>query len=285
VKFPRGTTIHPINKHRKKEVLVSVWDFGPVPWQKARWYYANNNHPAKFTPSIIRAILQIYGKKPTLDPMCGVGTTNVEASLLGIKNWGMDYEQKYVNRAKANIKALGEKFPNKKLGKSTIIKGDARHLPFNKNKFGIIAFSPPYFNAISHRPRIKAKWYKSKRLMKTHQGYSAYKNNIGNSKDYQGYLKDMLQVYSECFRVLKPGRFCVVIVKDLRRKRLIVPLGCDTVKLLSKAGFGIFDIIINNMYFLSFWMLHHAIADQQKHIPTALKTHEYVIVAKKPENK
>lgn len=265
--------------------MVSVWDFGPIPWQKSRWYYANNNHPAKFRPSLIRAILQVYGKSSVLDPMCGVGTTNVEASLLGMRSQGVEYEQKYVKRAKANVNALRKRFPGKELGKTVIAKGDARHLPFSKNKFGAIAFSPPYFNAIGYRPRIKAKWYKSKRLMRTHQGYSADENNIGNSKEYQGYLKDMHKVYSECFRVLKAGRFCVVIVKDLRRKRLTVPLGCDTVKLLRDAGFGIFDIIINNMYFMSFWMLHHATADQQKHIPTALKTHEYVIVAKKPENK
>lgn len=285
MRFPEGVTNHPINKRRKKEILVSVWDFGPIPSQKERWYYANNDHPAKFRPLLIRAILQIYGESPVLDPMCGVATTNVEASLLGMKNWGIEYEQRYIDRAKTNIRALGKKLLNKKLGESTIIKGDARHLPFNKNKFGLIVFSPPYFNAIRHRSRIKGKWYKSKRLMKTHQGYSSDKNNIGNSTNYQEYLKDMLQVYSECFRVLKPGRFCVVIVKDLRRKRLTVPLGCDNVKLLSNAGFGIFDIIINNMYFLNFWMLHHAINNQKRRIPTTLRVHEYVIVAKKPEDK
>lgn len=283
--FPKGTANHPINKRREKKILVSIWDFGAIPWQKERWYYTKNDHPAKFRPPLVRAILQIYGKNPILDPMCGSGTTNVEASLLGMKSWGIEYEQKYVDQAKANVKALKDKFPHKELGESIIAKGDARCLPFSKDKFGVIVFSPPYFNAIKHHPHIKKKWYKTKRLMRIHQGYSADKNNIGNSRNYQEYLKDMLKVYSECVRVLKPGRFCVVIVKDLRRKRLTLPLGFDTVRLLRNAGFGIFDIIINHMYFLNFWMLHHAIKDQERRIPTTLRVHEYVIIAKKPDDK
>lgn len=38
----------------------------------------------------------------------------------------------------------------------------------------------------------------------------------------------------------------VVVVKDIRRKGLTIPLGADTIKLCQLAGFEVFDIIINN---------------------------------------
>ncbi len=49
---------------------------------KRRSYYPCNDQPAKMRPSLARAILQIYGESPVLDPMAGVGITLVEAMLL-----------------------------------------------------------------------------------------------------------------------------------------------------------------------------------------------------------
>jgi hypothetical protein len=89
-------------------------------------------------------------------------------------------------------------------------------------------------------------------------------------------------VYSECFRVLKQNKFMVVVVKDIRRKGLTIPLGADTIKLCQLAGFEVFDIIVNKMYFPSFWQLAHAQKTQAKGIPMTLRTHEYVLVFRKP---
>ena len=73
----------------------------------------------------------------------------------------------------------------------------------------------------------------------------------------------------------------VVIVKDIRRKGLTIPLGADTIKLCQMAGFELFDIVVNKMYFPSFWQLTHAQKTQAKGIPMTLRTHEYVLVFKK----
>lgn len=92
----------------------------------------------------------------------------------------------------------------------------------------------------------------------------------------------MVKVYSEYFRVLKLNKFMIVVVKDIRRKGLTIPLGADKIKLCQLAGFDVFDIIVNNMYFPSFWQLTHAQKTQTKGIPITLRTHEYVLVIKKP---
>ena len=47
----------------------------------------------KFHPQLVKGLLNIVSIKPTeivLDPMCGSGTLNVEASLLGIDSIGLD---------------------------------------------------------------------------------------------------------------------------------------------------------------------------------------------------
>ncbi|MCJ7761707.1 site-specific DNA-methyltransferase [Candidatus Bathyarchaeota archaeon] len=63
----------------------------------------------KFHPQLIKAIINIIGVKPgdiVLDPMTGSGTTNIEASLLGIDSIGVEASPFccLMARAKANAK-------------------------------------------------------------------------------------------------------------------------------------------------------------------------------------
>jgi tRNA G10 N-methylase Trm11 len=147
VKYPKGTTEHPLNKGKKKEILVSVWDFGAVHPQSERSYYVCNDHPAKMRPPLARAILELYGESPVLDPMAGVGTTLVEAMLLGMNAVGVEYEKKFVNQSNKNIRHVQKIYRNKSLGKAVCIQGDARDLSCLKNVNAVL-FSPPYFNAL-----------------------------------------------------------------------------------------------------------------------------------------
>ena len=368
VDLPEGTTDHPVNKGKNKTV-VSIWDFGPTSPQSEREYYACNTHPAKMRPTLARVILQVYGESPVLDPMAGVGTTLIEAMLLGMDTVGVEFEEKFVNEANKNIEHAEELFHGRNLGQATCIKGDARELsslsgvnsivfspPYfnalesagkryqdteakpldtedivakqtdrmrrlfeerrfkrsgsflhvanpnsmvnqlvgygcdsnnigNLKKYGFfnsIIFSPPYWNAL-HEPAknpncFSAQFSKEKNLP---GAYSDTKENLGNRQYYPNYLGEMFKVYSECFRILNPGKYMVVVVKDIRRNWLTIPLGADTIKLCQAVGFKVFDVIINKMYFPSFWHLSRAKKDQEKGINHPLRTHEYVLVFKK----
>ena len=79
----------------------------------------------------------------------------------------------------------------------------------------------------------------------------------------------------------------VVVVKDIQRNWKTIPLGADTIKLCQMAGFDCHDIIINKMYFPSFWMLNLAKRAQTEGLKEtrkfhALKSHEYILVLRKP---
>jgi len=401
VKYPKGTTEHPLNKSKKQEILVSVWDFGAVHPQSERSYYVCNDHPAKMRPALARAILEVYGESPVLDPMAGIGTTLVEAMSLGMNAIGVEYEKKFVDQANKNIKHFKQMYGNKNIGKAVCIQGDARNLSCLKNVKSVF-FSPPYFNALKKGdagPYSNSKRISYEERVQRFQGYSTNSNNIGNirqfgsivfsppyfdalslkkgggskvsieyeettqdlqkrrsgpfavkknlptpysskvgnignvsecgsiifSPPYEGalnaskhvggivsrdpqlartalysrnksnignavgqtYLGEMLKVYQECYRILKPGKFMVVVVKDIQRNWKTIPLGADTIKLCQLAGFDCHDVIINKMYFPSFWMLSLARNSQHDDVKRTqrfhvLKSHEYVLIFRKP---
>ena len=349
MKFPKGTTEHPLNKGKKQEILVSVWDFGAVHPQSERSHYVCNDHPAKMRPSLARSVLRLYGESPVLDPMAGIGTTLVEAMLLGMDAIGIEFEQKFVEQANKNIQNNKKDSRTKKIGNAICLEGDARDTSSLSESFGSVFFSPPYFDALSlnkgggSRSSIEYE-ETTKDLQMKRSGpfaveknlptpYSTKKRNIGNlpsfgsiifSPPYEGamnaskhvggivsrdpqlaktglysksrenignavgrtYLGEMLKVYRECYRVLKPGKFMVVVVKDIQRNWKTIPLGADTIKLCQLAGFDCHDVIMNKMYFPSFWMLSLAKNSQREDVKGtkkfhALKSHEYVIVFRK----
>lgn len=286
--FPKGVLNHPINKKALKgeskilpPIMVSIWDFGASHPQKERRLYGEHPCPAKMRPDLVKGILQVYGEEPILDPMCGAGTTNITASLLGMENYGLDIEEDYVNILKENLNKLTKPF-GRKLGSSRIQQGDARNLSFPDKFFKFILFSPPYWTAIHKRGRSPEKsMYGSSKTIQRRDKYSDSPLNIGNLADYDEYLFEMLKIYRECYRVLEDQKLMIVVVKDINREYSTVPIGADTIKTCQKAGFKIFDIIINKMYFPAFWMVHYFTKQQEEGIMRALTIHEYVVVCRK----
>jgi len=161
----------------------------------------------------------------------------------------------------------------------------------NYGEFNSILFSPPYgeqhgkggsiFNADgSVTPKFRNKFANSGIRRKGFLDTSS-PENIDNIRYGRSYLSEMLKVYSECYRVLAAGKFMVVVVKDIKRNSLTIPLGADTIKLCQLAGFQLYDVIINRTYFPSFWTLNRAKKDQAKGIIHPLRNHEYVLVFRK----
>jgi DNA modification methylase len=290
--FPEGTTEHPINRNRKEKLLVSVWDFGSKLPQTERKHYLCNDHPAKMRPILTRAILRIFGESPVLDPMAGIGTTLVEAMLLGLNVLGVEYEKAFVERANKNIQHIRKAFGKIRLGNAICNQGDARNLNYEDDSFNSILFSPPYgeqhgkggsiFNEDgSVTPKFRNK-FKSSGIRRKGFLDTSSPDNIDKIRYGRSYLSAMLKAYSECYRVLAPSKFMVVVVKDIRRNSSAIPLAADTIKLCQLAGFSLFDIIINKTYYRSFWALNRAKKDQAKRIMHPLRNHEYVLVFRRP---
>ena len=89
------------------------------------------------------------------------------------------------------------------------------------NHVNLIVTSPPYFNAKDYSVDVES--------------------DLGNINDYKLWLSEIGKVWSECFRVLQPGRRLFINIMDLPVKTpkgfKLIPLKGDTVNLLMEIGF------------------------------------------------
>lgn len=122
--------------------------------------------------------------------------------------------------------------------------------------------SPPYEEGLGHGGKRRTKVLsRSKGIWaQGRDSYSKSKTNIG-SLIGKTYLGEMLKVYRECFKILKPGGLMILITKDFIRNKKRVRLGEDTIKLCQAAGFVFKEIYHRKIEHPSFWRtLYH-----QKH--------------------
>lgn len=93
-----------------------------------------------------------------------------------------------------------------------LAQGDARKIDIENNSIDGIIFSPPYSFAIDYlKNDLSHLEYFVGDLSKLSQNMIGMRGKTLKEK-YHLYLEDMDSVISECCRVLKPGRFCTIII-------------------------------------------------------------------------
>jgi len=247
----------------------------------------------KFHPQLIKGIMNILRIQPgevVLDPMCGSGTLNIEAALIGINSIGIEkspfcalmsktkYDALKINSAQLSSivkdmhddyatladskkvplsytetpekavtllafldsmgysrrcsKSIDVLFPSVirryagqigsfmdvrdklglKISKATFETGDARALPIGDDSVDAIITSPPYSFAIDYaendRPQLEYLGYDVSKIKDEMIGLKGEtrKEKLAN------YFEDMDKVLCEMARVLKAGRYAVIII-------------------------------------------------------------------------
>lgn len=279
--LPRGCLDGiPTNKKYldKLQIPGSFWDFGEEDVRRERRKYGVPffNHPARYRPIIVDACLKLWGESPVLDPMAGTHTTLFVAEHFGFEAWGNELESKFIGEVKKNLPII--RLDNIIIDfRSRLNCGDARNLPYQNEKFGFIMFSPPYFNAIDD-PKVREGYGLTAAVRSQ---YSDSEDNIGNIRDYNNYLAEMSKIYSECYRILKPDKYMVVVVKDLMREGGRAPIGVDTVNLCRNAGFYTWSIIANKLRHFAVWVPARVKEHLEKNHPVTMIDYEWIIVMKK----
>src|ERR1700691_2986008 len=98
-------------------------------WQRyGRYLPASNRHPGKMLPALARRAVETYSDPGdlVLDPMCGIGTTLVEAIHAGRQAVGVELEPRWAKLARANIRYAQQQGAR---SHARVIRGDARRLP------------------------------------------------------------------------------------------------------------------------------------------------------------
>ena len=233
---------------------TTVWSFP----QRGSWATHNPKYRGNFAPQIARNIIEMYSAKGEriLDPMVGAGTTLIEAKLLARDALGLDINPQAVELAKA---ALNFKHPP--ASEQQVQVGDARDLSaLADGSFDLVLTHPPYMNIIRYSDGLIA-------------------GDLSNVGSLPRFCDEMQTIAGELFRVLKPDRYCAILIGDTRKGRHYVPLAFNVMQRFLKAGFVLREDIIK---------VQHNCKTTERWKPKAragkfyLIMHEHLFVFRKP---
>jgi DNA modification methylase len=302
-------------RHRKTADLpLAVWPCAQKTsqWQRhGRYLPDSNRHPAKMLPALARRAIETYSDPGDLvvDPMCGIGTTLVEAADLGRRAVGVELEPRWARLAAANLNHIHGRTPRRSLAK--VIEGDARALPrllstragrlLNSERGGkvariasgsvdLILTSPPYACEIADVSTENLISGNGPLRRVDTSNYSADRRNLGHARG-GAYLDAMAEIYAACAAALKPGGFLVCVTKDLRTDGALRNLSGETIALCEDTGLLYWQRIIGLLATLrdselvmrpSFWQMLYTRRRRALGDRTHVVAHEDVLVLRKP---
>ena len=202
--------------------MTTHWSFP----KRGDWATHDAKWRGNWSPYIPRTILLRYSREGelVLDQFAGGGTTLVEAKLLNRDIIGVDVNEAALERCREKV-AFEHKGAD---GKVYIRKGDARSLDFLPDgSIDLICTHPPYADIIKYSEDIEADLSRLK---------------------VRDFLEAMKPVAAECFRVLKKGRFCAVLMGDARQKGCMVPMSFEVMRIFQDAGFTLKELIIKEQH-------------------------------------
>ncbi|MFF4591474.1 TRM11 family SAM-dependent methyltransferase [Amycolatopsis sp. NPDC001319] len=133
------------------ETPVSVWataQTSPAAQRKGRYVPESTAHPAKMLPAVAAHAIAHYTRPGdvVLDPMCGIGSTLVEAIDLDRRAVGVEYEPHWADIARANLRFARQRGHDHD---ARVVRGDARQLttllpPEYVGQVALVVTSPPY---------------------------------------------------------------------------------------------------------------------------------------------
>ena len=271
------------------DLPVSVW---PTAQQLARHQRSGRylelsfTHPAKMLPAIAASAILAYTDPGdiVLDPMCGIGTTLVEAVHLGRDAIGIEYESVWADLARANLNhARGQKAA----GHGTVICGDARHLaslvdPAARGLVAMVLTSPPYGPSVHGQVDASP----GQGVRKSHYRYSADPANLAHV-GLDRLTAAMRDIFSEASHVLRPGGIVALTVRPWWRAGELVDLPGLLARVGEQAGLTLFERNVALLAGLrddqlvprvSFFALDQVRRARARGVPRSVIAHEDVLV-------
>ncbi len=203
----------------------TVWSFP----NRGDWATHVGNYRGNWSPFIPRNLIDRYTKPGDLvcDPMMGSGTTLVECKLMGRNAIGVDINPNAalvaMNRLDFRNVLLLEEIQTEP--KIEVFVGDARRLDLVGDKtVDLIATHPPYAGIVP---------YSNARIL---GDLSALK--------FSDFFQEIGRVALECFRILKPGKYCAILMGDTRKHKHFVPIHIGVLGKFLDAGFIMKEDII-----------------------------------------
>jgi tRNA G10 N-methylase Trm11 len=241
-------------------------------------------------PAIARQAIAAYSQPGDLilDPMCGIGTSLVEAIHLGRTAIGIELEARWAELASANIAHAGRHGAS---GMATVITGDALHLPnlIDPDLTGRVALvltSPPYGRSVHGQVTARP----GRGVAKFDDTYSADPANLGRVNQ-PTLLKALQQILANCQQLLTPDGLLVLTARPYRHRDHLVDLPGQLTQVAEATGLMLYERNAALLVGLredrlvprpSFFQLNQVRKARTHGLPLRIIAHEDILVFRQP---
>ena len=178
---------------------TSIWSFK----ERGDWATHKGDYRGNCPPQVPRNLILKYTKENDIvvDPFCGSGTTMIECKLLNRKGMGIDINVDALQLARSRLS-----FKYDTLYEPKLIKANSANLKniIPDNKVDFIFAHPPYADIIKYSKNIEEDM---------------------SRLNLEEFLSQMNLFSKECFRILKDGKYCSLLIGDIRKNKNVIPLG------------------------------------------------------------
>jgi len=219
---------------------------------------------SRFPQNVGRVLVELYSKKGQIvvDPFAGHNSRMELCWRLGRHYIGFDASKKF---AEANEKIkemlLHEKtcdlFPDEFNTTISVARGDSRHMPLKNSCGDFTITSPPYWCL---------------------EDYGDEMEQIGKCDEYSEFMRQLQQIMSENFRVLRAGAFAVWCVNDFTWEGKFYNYHGHCIDRMREVGFKQHDCVITD-FGSSMGQMFASDIVNNKRLP---KRHEYNLIFVKP---
>ena len=220
---------------------LSVW---PCAQQVARFQRAgrylpgSTAHPGKMLPALARHAIAAYTRPDdlVLDPMCGIGTTLVEAAHLGRMAIGIEYECRWADLARDNLALATDQGAT---GAGEVILGDARYAPARlsrdlRGRCTLLLTSPPYADS-NHGTVTTRRDTGQPGIRKRDWRYGSDTTNLAY-RSLPVLLDGFTDILTACRPLLRPDATVVITTRAFRRNHQLLDFPSLVLQAAQAAG-------------------------------------------------
>jgi SAM-dependent methyltransferase len=265
-----------------------VWQVSARAQRKERILPGSTAHPARMMPELARRLVVAYSQPGdlVLDPMCGIGTTLVEAVHAGRDALGIEYEPRWARLSRQNVAHARAQGAG---GVASVVAGDARLagqlIRKAAGEIALVITSPPYGRSLHGRVSLHGG-----EVTKFDNRYSEDRRNLGHV-GMRELLTGFETILGECRTLVRPGGTVAVTTRPLRVNGRLIDLPGGVVAAGTRVGLVPHERLVALLCGLrgdglvshhTFFALENVRRARRRGQPVHLIAHEDVIVFRVP---
>lgn len=194
-------------------------------------------HPAPFSFTDVARLIKFFTKagNVVLDPFVGIGSTLKACALEGRSGIGIELNPQFAELTRRRLRdEVKDMFAN--VSGQQLLEGDARGvLPsLDSDSVDFVVTSPPYWGILKKKADHKVKQERIANGLSTDYGDDV--RDLANIASYSDFLRELSQIFGQCARTLKGGKYMAIVVSDFRDKSRYIMFHADLAREVEQYG-------------------------------------------------